>query len=92
MRSTWSADPASREEFCVQQGWLWVSQLVGNVARKAEIRILVDRTWDNQGMSNLVPKICGKELENDGAAWIAPKCIFPMLSLKRNVAHMSYEK
>lgn len=28
------------------------------------------------------PKICGKELEKDGAAWIAAKWIFPMLSLE----------
>lgn len=27
------------------------------------------------------PKIWGKELENEGAAWMEQKCIFPMLSL-----------
>jgi hypothetical protein len=36
----------SREEFCVQQRGLRVFQLVGNVARKAEIRVLVDCTRD----------------------------------------------
>ena len=43
------------------------------------------------GMSDFVPKICGKELEKDGAAWIAPKCILPILSLlkKKEVAEMS---
>jgi hypothetical protein len=34
-------------------------------------------------MSDFVPKICGNELEKDGAAWIAPKCILPMLSLSQ---------
>lgn len=33
------------------------------------------------GMSDFVPKMCGNELEKDGAAWIAAKCIFPMQSL-----------
>jgi len=36
----------SREEFCVQQSRLGVPQLVGDVARKAEVGILVDSTWD----------------------------------------------
>jgi hypothetical protein len=34
-----------------------------------------------QGISDRLPKICGKELLKDGAAWIATKCSFPMLSL-----------
>lgn len=34
------------------------------------------------GMSLLEPKICGKEFENEGAAWIATKWSFPTLSLK----------
>jgi hypothetical protein len=32
-------------------------------------------------MFDVVPNICGNELENDGAAWIAAKWIFPILSL-----------
>ena len=36
----------SGEEFCMQQSRLGVSQLVSDVARKAEVRILVYRTWD----------------------------------------------
>ena len=36
----------SGEEFCVQQSGLGVPQLVSDVARKAEVRILVYRTWD----------------------------------------------
>jgi hypothetical protein len=34
------------EELCVQQARLRVPQLVRDVARQAEIRILVDRTWN----------------------------------------------
>ncbi len=36
----------SGKKFRVQQSRLWVPQLVGDVARKAEVGILVDRTWD----------------------------------------------
>jgi hypothetical protein len=36
----------SGEEFCMQQGRLGVPQLVSDVARRAEVRILVYRTWD----------------------------------------------
>ena len=36
----------SREEFCVQQSGLRVPQLLSDVARKTEVRILVYRTWD----------------------------------------------
>ena len=35
-----------------------------------------------QGVFETEPNIWGKELENDGAAWIAAKWIFPMLSLR----------
>ena len=34
-----------------------------------------------QGMLDSVPKIWGKELEKEGAAWMEAKWIFPMLSL-----------
>ena len=34
------------------------------------------------GMLDCAPKICGKELEKDGAAWMDAKWIFPMLSLR----------
>ena len=34
------------------------------------------------GMFDCAPKICGKELEKDGAAWMDAKWIFPMLSLR----------
>jgi hypothetical protein len=37
-----------------------------------------------QGMSVLDPKMCGKELEKEGAAWIAGKENLPMLSLSVN--------
>ena len=32
-------------------------------------------------MLDTSPKMLGKELENEGAAWIAAKCILPILSL-----------
>jgi hypothetical protein len=34
------------------------------------------------GMSSLVPKIWGNELENEGLAWIAAKWNMPTLSLR----------
>ena len=43
-------------------------------------------------MSDVVPNICGKELEKDGAAWIAAKCILPMLSLRRRIKDASQER
>ena len=44
------------------------------------------------GISDLLPKICGNELLNDGAAWIATKCSFPILSLwKRSEARVSFQ-
>ena len=33
------------------------------------------------GIVAFVPKICGKELEKEGAAWMDAKWIFPILSL-----------
>lgn len=39
-----------------------------------------------QGMSERVPKMLGNEFENDGAAWIEQKWIFPMLSLQDVIA------
>ncbi len=33
------------------------------------------------GMSCFSPKICGNELEKEGAAWIETKCALPTLSL-----------
>jgi hypothetical protein len=44
------------EELGVQQGRLRVSQLVRHVTRQAEIRILVDRTWDEAGNVGLGAK------------------------------------
>ena len=35
-----------------------------------------------QGMLVTSPKICGKELEKEGAAWMDAKWILPMLSLQ----------
>lgn len=35
-----------------------------------------------QGMCDAVPKMCGNELENEGAAWIEQKWFLPMLSLR----------
>jgi len=34
-------------------------------------------------MCDAVPKMCGNELEKDGAAWIEQKWFLPMLSLRR---------
>lgn len=47
---------------------------------------LIFFTWSmaqgiRQGMSLLVPNICGNEFENEGAAWMATKWDFPILSL-----------
>lgn len=46
------------------------------------------RTWSiahgiKQGAELSCPKICGKELENEGADWTATKWSLPMLSLSR---------
>lgn len=40
-----------------------------------------------QGTSVLSPKIWGNEFENDGAAWMEGKWLFPMLSLQRTMPH-----
>ena len=37
------------------------------------------------GMLDALPKICGKELEKEGAAWMDAKWILPMLSLQTRV-------
>lgn len=46
------------EEFRVQQGRLGVPQLLGDVARQAEVGILVDRAWDEGGNVGL----CAEDL------------------------------
>lgn len=38
------------------------------------------------GMSFLLPKICGKELLKDGAAWMAGKLIFPTWIMENTIA------
>lgn len=40
-----------------------------------------------QGMLLTAPKIWGKLLENEGAAWIEAKWILPILSLARGKLH-----
>lgn len=51
----------------------------------------VNLTWSmaqgmRHGMSFLLPKICGKELLKDGAAWMAGKLIFPTWIMENTIA------
>lgn len=65
----------------------WMSVGLGYLSLEATSRVRRKYgSWSmahgmRQGMLLWVPNMCGKELENEGAAWMAAKWIFPMLSL-----------
>lgn len=84
--SSWSKDPG-------QTRWLHDISLAWYDASKQHWYLLycnVALTWSMaQGMrhciSFLLPKICGKELLKDGAAWMAGKLIFPEWIMNKHV-------
>src|SRR3989442_10047026 len=54
----------AREELVLNQGWLRVPQLGGDIARDAKVRILVDAARDQDG--NLLARLDGREERRSG--------------------------